>query len=349
MSGAGAGQRSKMKRLSKDEARQETEQKKPRPPTPDAQPPLQVTALAGGIGASKLLLGLASVMPPEDITIIANTGDDIELFGLRISPDIDTVTYTLAGVINEDTGWGLKGDTFECLRWLSRYDEASWFNLGDRDLATHIFRTNQLRSGRSLSEVTDGVRRSLGVRSNILPMTDAYTPTRVVTDEGEMHFQEYFVRRRCEPRVRAIRFANIESAEPAPGVVSAILETDAVIICPSNPFISIGPILAVPGVRQALRETQATVVAITPIIGGKALKGPAADMLRDLGHEVSAKGVAGLYDDFIDKFLFDEVDSEAEPVIRSLDIETSVANTVMNTVEDKQRLARQVLALARRG
>lgn len=349
MSGAGAGQRSKMKRLSKDEARQETEQKKPRPPTPDAQPPLQVTALAGGIGASKLLLGLATVMPPEDITIIANTGDDIELFGLRISPDIDTVTYTLAGVINEDTGWGLKGDTFECLRWLSRYDEASWFNLGDRDLATHIFRTNQLRSGRSLSEVTDGVRRSLGVRSNILPMTDAYTPTRVVTDEGEMHFQEYFVRRRCEPRVRAIRFANIESAEPAPGVVSAILETDAVIICPSNPFISIGPILAVPGVRQALRETQATVVAITPIIGGKALKGPAADMLRDLGHEVSAKGVAGLYDDFIDKFLFDEVDSEAEPVIRSLDIETSVANTVMNTVEDKQRLARQVLALARRG
>jgi len=349
VSGAGAGQRSKMKRLSKDEARQETEQKKPRPPTPDAQPPLQVTALAGGIGASKLLLGLATVMPPEDITIIANTGDDIELFGLRISPDIDTVTYTLAGVINEDTGWGLKGDTFECLRWLSRYDEASWFNLGDRDLATHIFRTNQLRSGRSLSEVTDGVRRSLGVRSNILPMTDAYTPTRVVTDEGEMHFQEYFVRRRCEPRVRAIRFANIESAEPAPGVVSAILETDAVIICPSNPFISIGPILAVPGVRQALRETQATVVAITPIIGGKALKGPAADMLRDLGHEVSAKGVAGLYDDFIDKFLFDEVDSEAEPVIRSLDIETSVANTVMNTVEDKQRLARQVLALARRG
>ena len=349
MSGAGAGQRSKMKRLSKDEARQETEQKKPRPSTPNAQPPLKVTALAGGIGASKLLLGLATVMPPEDITIIANTGDDIELFGLRISPDIDTVTYTLAGVINEDTGWGLKGDTFECLRWLSRYDEASWFNLGDRDLATHIFRTNQLRSGRSLSEVTDGVRRSLGVRSNILPMTDAYTPTRVVTDEGEMHFQEYFVRRRCEPRVRAIRFANIESAEPAPGVVSAILETDAVIICPSNPFISIGPILAVPGVRQALRETQATVVAITPIIGGKALKGPAADMLRDLGHEVSAKGVAGLYDDFIDKFLFDEVDSEAEPVIRSLDIETSVANTVMNTVEDKQRLARQVLALARRG
>lgn len=332
-----------MKRLSKDEARQETEQKKPRPPTPNAQPPLKVTALAGGIGASKLLLGLATVMPPEDITIIVNTGDDIELFGLRISPDIDTVTYTLAGVINEDTGWGLKGDTFECLRWLSRYDDASWFNLGDRDLATHIFRTNQLRSGRSLSEVTDGVRRSLGVRSNILPMTDAYTPTRVVTDEGEMHFQEYFVRRRCEPRVRAIRFANIESAEPAPGIVSAILETDAVIICPSNPFISIGPILAVPGVREALRETQATVVAITPIIGGKALKGPAADMLRDLGHEVSATAVAELYHDLLDVFVLDKVDAEKRSDLQSLGMRVLYTDTVMNTLDDKRQLARWVL------
>src|SRR2546428_5050185 len=210
---------------------------------------MKVAALAGGIGASKFLLGLTSAMPPEDITIIANTGDDIELFGLRICPDIDTVTYTLAGVINEETGWGLKGDTFECLRWLARYGEAAWFNLGDRDLATHIFRTNQLRGGRSLSEVTGVIRRSLGVRPTILPMTDGYTPTRVVTDEGEMHFQEYFVRRRCEPRVREISYDNIELAEPSPGVLSAILEADAVIVCPSNPFISIGPILAVSGIR----------------------------------------------------------------------------------------------------
>jgi LPPG:FO 2-phospho-L-lactate transferase len=266
---------------------------------------MKITALAGGIGASKFLLGLAGVMPPEDITLIANTGDDIELFGLRICPDIDTVTYTLAGVINEETGWGLKGDTFECLRWLARYDEAPWFNLGDRDLATHIFRTNQLRNGLSLSEVTRHVSRSLGVQSTILPMTDSYTPTRVVTDEGEMHFQEYFVRRRCEPRVREIRFDNIESAKPAVGVLDAIGEADAVVICPSNPFISIGPILAVPGLRYALRETKATVVAITPIIGGKALKGPAADMLRDLGHEVSARGVAEMYRDFVDIFLLD--------------------------------------------
>lgn len=310
---------------------------------------MKVTALAGGIGASKFLLGLASVMPPEDITIIANTGDDIELFGFRICPDIDTVTYTLAGVINEDTGWGLKGDTFECLRWLSRYGEASWFNLGDHDLATHIFRTNQLRAGRSLSEVTDNIRRSLGVGSTILPMTDAYTPTRVVTDEDEMHFQEYFVRRRCEPRVREIRFDNIKSALPATGVLNAILESDAVVICPSNPFISIGPILAVPGVREALRETPATVVAITPIIGGKALKGPAADMLRDLGHEVSARGVAGMYTDFIDLFVLDEVDADIEAEIRTLGSQVVVTNTLMNTLEDKQQLAQRMLKAIRNG
>lgn len=306
---------------------------------------MKLTALAGGIGASKLLVGLASVMPPEDITIIANTGDDIELFGLRICPDIDTVTYTLAGVINEETGWGLKGDSFECLRWLARYDEASWFNLGDRDLATHIFRTNKLRTGVSLSEVTGQLSRSLGVISTILPMTDSYTPTRVVTDEGEMHFQEYFVRRRCEPRVREIRFDNIESATPAPGVLSAILEADAVVVCPSNPFISIGPILAVPGVRDALRETKATVIAVTPIIGNKALKGPAADMLRDLGHEVSARGVAAMYSDFVNIFLLDETDAQLTKDLIALDMEVFSANTIMNSLADKRRVAERVLEI----
>ena len=304
---------------------------------------MRITALAGGIGASKLLLGLASVMPPENLTIVANTGDDIELFGLRICPDVDTVTYTLAGVINEETGWGLKGDTFESLRWLERYDEATWFNLGDRDLATHIFRTNQLRSGRSLSEVTDIVRRSLGVRSTILPMTDRYTPTRVATDEGEMHLQEYFVRRRCEPRLLGISSDNITSAVPAPGVVSAITEANAVLICPSNPFISIGPILAVPGVRDALRETQATVVSVTPIIAGKAVKGPTAEMLRDLGHQVSATGVAKMYRDVLDIFILDETDSQSAADIHAIGVQPIVTNTKMNTLEDKQHLARRVL------
>jgi LPPG:FO 2-phospho-L-lactate transferase len=304
---------------------------------------MRITALAGGIGASKFLLGLAAVMPPEEITVVANTGDDIELFGLRVSPDIDTLTYTLAGVINDSTGWGLAGDTFECLNWLSRYGEAGWFNLGDRDLATHIYRTHQLRLGRSLAEVTDHVRRSLGVRPVILPMTDAYTPTRVLTDEGEMHFQEYFVRRRCEPRVKQVRFNGIESARPARGVVSAILDSDAVIICPSNPFISIGPILAVPGILDALKKTQAQVTAVTPIIGGRALKGPAADMLRDLGHEVSARGVASVYRDFVDVFVLDESDRELEPDINELGMRVLVTNTVMGTLEDKRRLARNVL------
>jgi LPPG:FO 2-phospho-L-lactate transferase len=306
---------------------------------------MKIAALAGGVGASKFLLGLSTVQPPEQITIIANTGDDIELLGLRISPDIDTVTYTLAGVINEATGWGLADDTFECLNWLSRYGEARWFNLGDRDLATHIYRTHQLRQGRSLTEATDHIRRSFGVRSTILPMTDAYMPTRVVTDEGEMHFQEYFVRRRCEPRVNQIRFDGDESARPAPGVVNAILDADAVIVCPSNPFISIGPVLAVPGILDALKKTRAEVIAITPIIGGRALKGPAADMLRDLGHEVSARGVALVYQDFVDVFVLDELDATIEPDIKELGMRVVVTNTVMSTLEDKQRLARTVVGI----
>lgn len=304
---------------------------------------MKITTLAGGVGASKFLLGLVRVLPPEDVTIIANTGDDIELFGLRISPDIDTVTYTLAGVINETTGWGIAGDTFSALSWIARYGESPWFNLGDRDLATHIYRTEQLRKGNTLSEVTNHVRRSLGVSSVILPMTDSYTPTRVVTGEGEMHFQEYFVRRRCEPRVREIRFEHMESAAPAPGVTAAILEADAVIICPSNPFISIGPILNVPGVRDAMKETRARVIAITPIIGGRALKGPAADMLRDLGYEVSARGVASVYREFVDLFVLDESDRAIKSEIEELGLRVMVTDTLMNTLEDKQRLAQNVL------
>jgi LPPG:FO 2-phospho-L-lactate transferase len=304
---------------------------------------MKITALAGGIGASKFLLGLCRIVPPEEITIIANTGDDIELFGLRICPDIDTVTYTLGGVINEETGWGISGDSFESLKWLERYGEASWFKLGDRDLATHIFRTAQLSRGLSLTEITDYIRCALGVRAKVLPMTDSYTPTRVLTDEREMHFQEYFVRRRCEPKVKQIRFEDIESAHPSPGVERAILEADAIVICPSNPFISIGPILAVPGLRQALAETNARVAAITPIIGGKALKGPAADMLRDLGHEVSAVGVASVYGSLIDLFVLDQADSLLSEKIARLGMQPAVTDTVMNSLEDKKRLAAFVL------
>ncbi|HET9530920.1 MAG TPA: 2-phospho-L-lactate transferase [Blastocatellia bacterium] len=307
---------------------------------------MKITTLAGGIGASKFLLGLAGCVEPEEITIIANTGDDIEMFGLRISPDIDTITYTLAGLINEETGWGLRNDSFECLKWIARYGEASWFNLGDRDLATHIYRTAAMRRGLSLSEVTDHIRLSLSVSSRILPMTDSYTPTRVITDEGEMHFQEYFVRRRSEPRVIEIRFDDIESARPASGVEDAITEAELVIICPSNPFISIGPILAVPGVRECLREAAARVVAVTPIITGRALKGPSADMLRYLGHDVSALGVARIYGDFASRFVLDEADRDLKSSIEALGMRVLVTDTVMKTIEDKRRLARSVVSFA---
>jgi LPPG:FO 2-phospho-L-lactate transferase len=319
-----------------------------RPLTTDHRP-LKITALAGGIGAAKFLSGLTRVRPAEDLTIIANTGDDIELFGLRISPDIDTVTYTLAGVINQTTGWGVADDTFESLQWMARYTEAIWFNLGDKDLATHIYRTNALRQGKTLTEVTRQIASSLGVGSTILPMSDAYTPTRVVTDEGELHFQEYFVRRRCEPRVYEIRFDNIESAKPASGVIESILNADAVIVCPSNPFISIGPILAVPGIREALKQTPAKVIAITPIIAGQALKGPAADMLRDLGHEVSARGVAAVYQDFVNLFVLDEADESLKPAIEDLGMQVAVMNTVMKTLEDKEEVARRVIELVNSG
>jgi LPPG:FO 2-phospho-L-lactate transferase len=307
---------------------------------------MRITALAGGIGASKFLLGLADVLPPKDITVIANTGDDIELFGLRICPDIDTVTYTLGGVISPETGWGVSGDTFECLNGLRGYYGDAWFNLGDRDLATHIFRTDKLRQGISLSEVTDHIRRALSVESAILPMTDSYTPTRIRTDQGEMHLQEYFVRWRCEPRVISLRSVNIEIAKPAPRVISAILDADLVIVCPSNPFISIGPILSVPGLRGALRETKAKVLAITPIVGGKALKGPAANMLRDLGHEVSASSIAKIYNDFLDIFVLDGIDAALQGEIEANGTRVLTTNTIMNTAEQKTTLARAVIEAA---
>jgi LPPG:FO 2-phospho-L-lactate transferase len=287
-------------------------------------------------------------MPPEEITIIANTGDDMEMFGLRICPDIDTVIYTLAGLVNQQTGWGIEGDSLECLRSLARLGEEVWFNLGDRDLATHIYRTDQLRRGRTLAAVTDDIRRLLGVRSRIVPMSDAYTPTRVITDEGNLHLQEYFVRRRCEPVVKAIRYENIERAHAAEGIEQAILDADCVIVCPSNPFISIGPILAVPGLRDLLRQTKAEVAAITPVVAGRALKGPTAEMLSSLGHEVSALGVARLYKDFVKLFVLDEADIDLKQSIEQLGLRVAVTNTIMTTMEDKERLARRILEEVKR-
>jgi LPPG:FO 2-phospho-L-lactate transferase len=309
---------------------------------------VRVTALSGGIGAAKLLIGLASVIDQQQVTIIANTGDDIELHGLRVCPDLDTVMYTLAGVVDKKRGWGIQDDSFECLKWLSRYGEAVWFNLGDRDLATHIRRTERLGQGVSLTEVTEELARALGLRSRILPMTDSYAPTWVQTDEGRMHLQEYFVGRRCEPAVHGIEYEGIEKSSPAQGVLEALEQADVVLICPSNPFISIGPILAVPGVRRALSAAKERVIAVSPIVEGRAIKGPAAEMMRDLGHEVSAVEVARMYRDCVEVFVLDEKDAASASMVQAMGIRPFVTNTIMATDLDKQRLAEEILMLARR-
>ncbi|MGH9845597.1 MAG: 2-phospho-L-lactate transferase [Blastocatellia bacterium] len=305
---------------------------------------MKITALAGGVGASKLLDGLVRVAPPEEISIIVNTGDDIEMFGLYIAPDLDIVTYTLAGIVNPATGWGLPGDTFHCLdRLLGYTGDERWFNLGDRDLATHIYRTERLRAGRTLSEVADHIRRMLGVRSRILPMTDTHTPTTIVTAGGDLHFQQYLIKHRAQPRVTAIRFENIESAKPAPGVAEAILDADAVILCPSNPLISTGPILAVPGMRELLKQTSAKIVAVSPVVGGASLKGPTDRMLADLGLEVSAAQVAKLFADFLDVFILDRQDEASAAEIEKMGLKVVVTNTVMSGLEQKMALAQVTL------
>jgi LPPG:FO 2-phospho-L-lactate transferase len=302
-----------------------------------------ITALAGGVGASKFLDGLSRATAPEDISIIVNTGDDIELFGLYIAPDLDIVTYTLAGLVNPETGWGVAGDTFNCLDQLAGYGGERWFNLGDRDLATHIHRTALLRQGSSLSEVAERVRTALGVRSRLLPMTDAHVPTTIITDEGPLHFQEYLVKRRAQVAVRGIRFEDVEAARPAPGVAEAISGAEAVIICPSNPLISIGPILAVPGVRELLKETRARVAAISPVVGGASLKGPTDRMLADLGFEVSAAQVARLYADLIDVYILDHQDAGAREEVEQLGVKVVVTQTVMSGPAEKLALAQATL------
>lgn len=308
---------------------------------------MKITALAGGVGASKFLFGLQqelSAAEAEELSIIVNTGDDIEMFGLYIAPDLDIVTYTLAGVVNPATGWGLRGETFECLERLIGYaGEERWFNLGDRDLATHIFRTARMRNGASLTMVSDQLRRHFALPMQILPMTDLHTPTTIITSEGPLHFQEYLIRRRAEPRVEGIRFEHIEEAQPAPGVIEAILGAEAILICPSNPLISIGPILAVPGIREALQRTTATILAISPVVGGASLKGPTDRMLRDLGREVSASEVARLYQDLLDLYLLDEQDRDEVARVAALGIEARTGETVMKTDAEKAALARTVL------
>ena len=296
---------------------------------------MEIVALAGGVGASKLLVGLAHAMAPENLTIVVNTGDDLEMHGLTICPDLDIVTYTLAGLVNPATGWGVNGDTFATLQFLGRYERETWFNLGDRDLATHIHRSDLLRHGASLTECADSIRRALGVRAHILPMSDQPVRTHIETPSGDLPFQNYLVKHRAEPVVKAIRFAGAERSEPAPGVLSAIANARGIVICPSNPLISIGPILAVPGIREALAARREDVVAVCPIVGGKSLKGPSAKMMVELGIEVSARGVAEMYRDISSRIVIDESDAGLRSQIEAVGIAVEVTRTVMDSEEDK--------------
>ena len=308
---------------------------------------MKVAALSGGVGGAKLALGLSKVLGPDELTLIANTGDDFRHHGLWVSPDIDTLVYTLAGLNDAARGWGLDGETWGFMDALGRLGGADWFNLGDRDLAMHVLRTEALHAGRTLSDVTDDIRTRLGIAARILPMSDAPVPTIVQTVEaGDLPFQRYFVERRAEPTVLGFRFEGVAEVTPAPGVREALAAADVIVVCPSNPFISIDPILAVPGVRESLAAAAAPVVAISPIVGGEAIKGPTAKMFRELGAAPSPAAVAERYRDFLDVMIVDETDADQAAAVGALGIKTVLAQSVMRTLKDREALAAAALDAA---
>jgi LPPG:FO 2-phospho-L-lactate transferase len=310
--------------------------------------PEMILALAGGVGGAKLAQGLASQLPPEELLIVVNTGDDFVHLGLHISPDVDTVTYWLAGRNDRIRGWGLAGETWNFMTALGRLGEPTWFSLGDNDLATHIVRTQQLARGETLSEVTRHLSKQFGIAHHIAPMSDHSVRTIIHTADGALAFQDYFVRLRCAPAVTAISFDGIEKATPSPAFTTAMADPRlrAVVICPSNPLLSIDPILSIPGVLQWLRQRRVPVVAVSPIVGGQAIKGPAAKILRELGRDASALGVAHHYRGLIDGFVVDVLDEIAVPAIEKLGLSVAVTNTVMNRPDDQKRVARKVLTFA---
>lgn len=305
-----------------------------------------IVVLAGGVGAARFLQGLVQVVPQERLTIIVNTGDDRDFYGLHVSPDIDIVTYTLAGVVDETHGWGIRNDTYNTMQQLTRYGNEDWFLLGDRDLATHIHRTNLLRQGKTLSEVTDDLRKHFGLQLCILPMSDQPVATHIQTPAGLFHFQEYMVKRRCADEVQDVIFIGADQARPAPGVLDILKEAEAILIAPSNPIVSIGSILAIPGIHDILHEASAMAVAVSPIVGGAPIKGPADKLMRGLGMQVSAAGVARCYRDFLDVMVIDEQDAHLVSEIEDLGIPTVVTNTIMRDAAAKAELARKVLEAA---
>jgi len=307
--------------------------------------PDRVVALSGGIGGAKLALGLSRVLAPAALTVIANTGDDFEHLGLNISPDIDTLTYVLAGIDNPVTGWGRRDETWSFMDSIAALGGEDWFRLGDRDLALHVERTRRLRLGQTLSEVTTDISRRLGISARIVPMSDDRVRTRVRSDAGWIDFQDYFVRQQCRPVVHELAFDGVTRARPHADIVTALRSgaVRAVIICPSNPFISVEPILAIPGMREAIKASGAPVVAVSPIIGGQAVKGPTAKMMRELGLEVSAAGVAARYGDLLDGYIVDQADADH---VGNIGARVTIARTLMKSLEDREALARATLDAA---
>lgn len=314
----------------------------------DASESATVVALAGGVGGAKLAQGLAGVVPDRSLSIIVNTADDFDLWGLHISPDLDTVMYTLAGIANPATGWGIVDDTHYTLAGIAAYGQDPWFSLGDRDFATHILRTRRLREGERLTAVTSDLAMALGVETRLLPMTDDPVATMIHSDGQLLAFQDYFVARRQQDTVNAVSFTGIDHARPSPEVLTAIAEASIIVLCPSNPIVSIGPILEVSGIRDAILASDAVKIAVSPIIVGKALKGPADRMLTSLGFESSALGIARMYHGLVDVLVIDELDRELAKPIGALGLEVLVTQTVMGARDDRQRLAGEVLAHARR-
>jgi LPPG:FO 2-phospho-L-lactate transferase len=308
-----------------------------------------IVVLSGGTGGAKFVDGLRQVVPAEDLTIIVNTGDDHNWWGLYVSPDIDSITYVLAGILSNERGWGVRGDTFHCLQSMKEFGEPTWFSVGDRDLSVHLLRTKLLSEGLTLSQATREIAKRLGLRSRILPMSDDRVETRITTPDGEVSFEEYFVQRWYQDPVTAVRFAGAAEAKPAPGLLDAIACAQAVLIAPSNPVTSIGPILAVPRIREALQKTSATVVGVSPIIGNEAVSGPAATLMAAQGLEAAIAGVARAYEDFLDVLIVDDSDAEGAQALTSDRLQIHYTNILMRSSEDKARLARTAVTLASAG
>ena len=306
----------------------------------------RVLALAGGVGGAKLALGLSRILSPGELTIVVNTGDDELFHGLHVSPDLDTVMYTLSGLANPETGWGLEGDSFAGNDMLRRYGAPAWFNLGDKDMATHIRRTQLLNEGWTLSQVTAELCSKLGVRHPVIPMTDGRVATMVNTEQGSLSFQDYFVRLRCEPEARRIEFRG--EAVPSSGFTEALETAGCLVYCPSNPFLSIAPVLSLPGVRERIASFRGPRIAVSPIVGGRALRGPAAKLMGELGYDVSCAGVASWYGGICDGLVIDRADQEEAEAVRATGLRAEIADTVMVSDDDKIALARTVLEIAER-